>query len=58
MADESAAQRVGIGKAAAHRHLLRRLAPELQETPRCRNARLFDQAAGVMPTSSWNSRAK
>ena len=42
MADEGAAQRVGIGKAAAQSHLLRRLAPELQEAPRCRNARLFD----------------
>jgi hypothetical protein len=35
MADEGAAQRVGIGKAAAHGYLLRGLAPKLQEAPRC-----------------------
>jgi len=41
MAEESAAERVGICEAAAHRHLLR-LPPELQEVPRSRDARLFD----------------
>jgi hypothetical protein len=52
MADESAAERVGICEAAAHRHLLR-LLPELQEVPRSREMRASStQAAGVTPISS------
>ena len=51
MADEGATQRDGIGKAAVHGHLLRRLAPELQKAPRRRSADLFDLARQTLDRS-------